>query len=161
MGSASFLVMFLWWITLYHFLKLLLFFIGSYHFSTYKKLMIWCLFLLTSIEMFGIIHVAMCNRACRNKLKHGELSEWSKVQHSKCCVRNVPRVRIPNSPPRSAVVHDTKGYRTFLFFCRESPHWNNTKSIRDAKQDYIFCWFRHIGKSGHTILCIRKMGNKY
>ena len=45
--------------------------------------MIWCLFLLTSIEMFGIIHVAMCNRACRNKLKHGELSEWSKVQHSK------------------------------------------------------------------------------
>ena len=33
--------------------------------------------------MFGIIHVAMCNRACRNKLKHGELSEWSKVQHSK------------------------------------------------------------------------------
>ena len=75
--------MFLWWITLYHFLRLLLFFIGSYHFSTYKKLMIWCLFLLTSIEMFGIIHVAMCNRACRNKLKHGELSEWSKVQHSK------------------------------------------------------------------------------
>ena len=75
-------------------------FIGSYHFSTYKKLMIWCLFLLTSIEMFGIIHVAMCNRACRNKLKHGELSEWSKVQHSKCCVRNVPRVRIPNSPPK-------------------------------------------------------------
>ena len=42
----------------------------------------------------------MCNRACRNKLKHGELSEWSKVQHSKCCVRNVPRVRIPNSPPK-------------------------------------------------------------
>ena len=152
---------------------------------------------------------------------HGELSEWSKVQHSKCCVRNVPRVRIPNSPPkwkagrkacfllwqnkkrnsnkegadavcgrkqsgglflptgsrsegaqectekipnspsRSAVVHDTMGYRTFLFFCRESPHWNNTKSIRDAKQDYIFCWFRHIGKSGHTILCIHKIGNKY
>ena len=47
--------------------------------------------------------------------------------------------KIPNSPPRSAVVHDTMGYRTFLFFCRESPHWNNTKSIRDAKQDYIFC----------------------
>ena len=40
---------------------------------------------------------------------------------------------------RSAVVHDTMGYRTFLFFCRESPHWNNTKSIRDTKQDYIFC----------------------
>ena len=35
---------------------------------------------------------------------------------SKCCVRNVPRVRIPNSPPQSAVVHDTMGYRTFLFF---------------------------------------------
>ena len=47
--------------------------------------------------------------------------------------------KIPNSPPRSAVVHDTMGYRTFLFFCRESSHWNNTKSIRDAKQDYIFC----------------------
>ena len=47
--------------------------------------------------------------------------------------------KIPNSPPRSAVVHDTMGYRTFLFFCRESPHWDNTKSIRDAKQDYIFC----------------------
>ena len=47
--------------------------------------------------------------------------------------------KIPCSPPRSAVVHDTMGYRTFLFFCRESPHWNNTKSIRDAKQDYIFC----------------------
>ena len=85
------LVMFLWWITLYHFLRLLLFFIGSYHFSTYKKLMIWCLFLLTSIEMFGIIHVAMCNRACRNKLKHGELSEWSKVQHSKSSSPNGSR----------------------------------------------------------------------
>ena len=47
--------------------------------------------------------------------------------------------KIPNSPPRSTVVHDTMGYRTFLFFCRESPHWNNTKSIRDAKQDCIFC----------------------
>ena len=47
--------------------------------------------------------------------------------------------KIHNSPSRSAVVHDTMGYRTFLFFCRESPHWNNTKSIRDAKQDYIFC----------------------
>ena len=31
---------------------------------------------------------------------YGELSEWSKVQHSKCCVQsNEPRVRIPNSPP--------------------------------------------------------------
>ena len=37
---------------------------------------------------------------------YGELSERSKVQHSKCCVRNVPRVRIPNSPPKK---------RTFVF----------------------------------------------
>lgn len=33
---------------------------------------------------------------------HGELSEWSKVQHSKCCEEsNPPRVRIPDSPPQS------------------------------------------------------------
>ena len=123
MGSASFLVMFLWWITLYHFLRLLLFFIGSYYFSTYKKLMIWCLFLLTSIEMFGIIHVAICNRACRNKLKHGELSEWSKVQHSKCCVRNVPRVRIPNSPP------EWKAGRKACFLL-----WQNKRGIRTRRE---------------------------
>ena len=34
---------------------------------------------------------------------HGELSEWSKVQHSKCCEEsNPPRVRIPDSPPQSS-----------------------------------------------------------
>ncbi len=26
------------------------------------------------------------------------------MQHSKCCVRNVPRVRIPNSPPKREVM---------------------------------------------------------
>ena len=34
---------------------------------------------------------------------HGELSEWSKVQHSKCCEEsNPPRVQIPDSPPQSS-----------------------------------------------------------
>ena len=118
MGSASFFGYVFVVNNIIPFLRLLLFFIGSYHFSTYKKLMIWCLFLLTSIEMFGIIHVAMCNRACRNKLKHGELSEWSKVQHSKCCVRNVPRVRIPNSPPTEPL--KTQCFQGFFLFGENS-----------------------------------------
>lgn len=38
------------------------------------------------------------------------------------CSQKEPRVRIPNSPPRKTVVHDTMGYRTILFFYRKSPY---------------------------------------
>ena len=59
-------------------------------------------FLLGSkIKYFVVLSVSSCEKFFKRKRNyiHGELSEWSKVQHSKCCVRKVPRVRIPNSPP--------------------------------------------------------------
>ena len=77
---------------------------------------------------------------------------------SKCvCPHGHVSSNLSISAKQSTVVHDTMGYRTFLFFCRRNPHWKTAKSIRDAKQDYIF---RHI-KSGHTIVYIRKIGEKY
>ena len=63
-------------------------------------------FRLTIVHFFDKISVEMCKSVYPplhiENLIHGELSEWSKVQHSKCCVRNVPRVRIPNSPPKKS-----------------------------------------------------------
>ena len=45
----------------------------------------------------------------------------------------VPWVRIPLAPPRSAVVHDTMGYRTFLFFCRRSLYIKRFSEYGGAK----------------------------
>lgn len=40
-----------------------------------------------------------CGRTFRSKFDNGEVTEWPKVQHWKCCARaSVPRVRIPPSP---------------------------------------------------------------
>ena len=52
--------------------------------------------------------------------------------------------KIPNSPPRSAVVHDTMGYRTFLFFCRRSPYIKRFSEYGGAKvlNARIFLFYR-------------------
>ncbi len=44
-----------------------------------------------------------------------------------------PRVQVPPLRPRSAVVHDTMGYRTFLFFCRRSPYIKQYSEYGGAK----------------------------
>ena len=63
---------------------------------------------------------------------------------------NPTRVRIPFPPPRSAVVHDTMGYRTFLFFCRRSPYikrfseYGGCKSLQCSDFPIlpkVRCWF--------------------
>ena len=56
----------------------------------------------------------------------------------------VPWVRIPPTPPRSAVVHDTMGYRTFLFFCRRSPYIKRFSEYGGAKvlNARIFLFYR-------------------
>ena len=46
-------------------------------------------FLLGSkIKYFVVLSVSSCEKFFKRKRNyiHGELSEWSKVQHSKCCV---------------------------------------------------------------------------
>ena len=47
--------------------------------------------------------------------------------------KRVPRVQIPPAPPRNAVVHDTMGYRIFLFFCRRSPYSKQFSEYGGAK----------------------------
>lgn len=53
-------------------------------------------------------------------------------------------VRLPSAPPRNAVVHDTMGYRTFLFICRESPYIKRFSECGGAKvlNARIFLFYR-------------------
>ena len=48
------------------------------------------------------------------------------------------------APPRNAVVHDTMGYRTFLFICRESPYIKRFSECGGAKvlNARIFLFYR-------------------
>ena len=46
---------------------------------------------------------------------------------------NSVEVQVLLSAPRSAVVHDTMGYRTFLFFCRRSPYIKQFSEYGGAK----------------------------
>ena len=57
-------------------------------------------------------------------------------------VLSVVRIHLP--PPRSAVVHDTMGYRTFLFFCRRSPYIKRFSEYGGAKvlNARIFLFYR-------------------
>ena len=48
------------------------------------------------------------------------------MQHSKCCVRNVPRVRIPNSPPKREVML----WHCFSFFV-----WDSNKEGADLSAE--------------------------
>ena len=59
-------------------------------------------------------------------------------------LKRVPRVQIPPAPPRNAVVHDTMGYRTFLFICRESPYIKRFSECGGAKvlNARIFLFYR-------------------
>ena len=52
------------------------------------------------------------------------------MQHSKCCVRNVPRVRIPNSPPE---VHRNFDRITVDFFYARKPLEIKAFSIPEHK----------------------------
>ena len=52
---------------------------------------------------------------------------------NRVAVLSGPRVRIPPTPPRNAVVHDTMGYRIFLFFCRRSPYIKQFSEYGGAK----------------------------
>ena len=52
---------------------------------------------------------------------------------NRVAVLSGPRVRIPPTPPRNAVVHDTMGYRIFLFFCRRSSYIKRFSEYGGAK----------------------------
>ena len=54
------------------------------------------------------------------------------------------RVQVPSTAPRNAVVHDTMGYRTFLFFCRRSPYIKRFSEYGGAKvlNARIFLFYR-------------------
>ena len=55
-----------------------------------------------------------------------------------------PQVRPLSLGPRNAVVHDTMGYRTFLFICRESPYIKRFSEYGGAKvlNARIFLFYR-------------------
>ncbi len=57
------------------------------------------------------------------------------MQHSKCCVRNVPRVRIPNSPPKREVML----WHCFSFFVWDSNKEGADLSAEENSPVDCFC----------------------
>ena len=75
------------------------------------------------------------------------------MQHSKCCVRNVPRVRIPNSPPKREVML----WHCFSFFV-----WDSNKEGADlsAEENSPVDCFRRRGQGAKRREGIRQYAEK-
>ena len=75
------------------------------------------------------------------------------MQHSKCCVRNVPRVRIPNSPPKREVML----WHCFSFFV-----WDSNKEGADlsAEENSPVDCFRRRGQGAKRREDIRQYAEK-
>ena len=58
--------------------------------------------------------------------------------------RAAARVQVSSLAPRNAVVHNTMGYRIFLFFCRRSPYIKQFSEYGGAKvlNTRIFLFYR-------------------
>lgn len=88
-------------------------------FAPLKKLVKSGVFSGSKIKYFVVLSVSSFQKfleEMRNYI-HGELSEWSKVQHSKSGSRaSVSWVRIPPCPPKSLHVLSVKA---FLYFAKE------------------------------------------
>ena len=54
---------------------------------------------------------------------------------------NFMQVQVLFPAPRSAVVHDTMGYRTFLFFCRRSSYSKQFSEHRGVQKSSMLGFF--------------------
>ena len=78
------------------------------------------------------------------------------MQHSKCCVRNVPRVRIPNSPPKWKAGHKA----CFLLWQNKKRDSNKEGADLSAEENSPVDCFRRRGQGAKRREGIRQYAEK-
>ena len=123
-------------------------FLKSWLFAPLKKPVKLRVFFGSKIEYFVVLSVSSFQKfleEMRNHI-HGELSEWSKVRHSKCCVpKKEPRVRIPNSPPKKSEKSRFFGL-FFLLVCSKSAqnYGKNSLFLERTRRFWAFWRIRTV-----------------